>query len=122
MKPASLHGADLSELLHLYERATIEHGRASESGDYRTANRESETIISVYRELRSRGLESQKALLSFLNHEDLHVRVMAAAPSLEFALEEGEPVLIEISKSRGIAPLDARMTLQEWRKGNLRFP
>jgi uncharacterized protein DUF2019 len=122
MKRVNVNDADVAELLNLYERATIQHGRATESGDYKTANRESETIASVYRELRSRGLEAQKALLPLLHHSNIHVRVMAAADALEFAPDQGEPVLIEIAQSRGIAPLNARMTLQEWRKGNLKFP
>lgn len=122
MKPRRVQEADLPELLRLYERSTIEHGKASEGGDYRTANRESETISSVYRELRSRGVETQKALLRLLNHADVHVRVMAAAHALEFAPEKGEPVLTEISQSLGIPALNAGMALKEWRKGSLRFP
>jgi hypothetical protein len=122
MKRSGIQSGDLQELLNLYENATITHGRASEVGDYRTANREAETMGAVYRELRSRGIENQKALLRLLSHDNVHVRVMAAAHALEFAPEEGEPVLTEISRLHGIAALNAEMALQEWRKGNLKFP
>lgn len=122
MNRVSVKGADLPQLLRLYERATAAHGTATEKGDYRTANREDETIAAVFRELRGRGIEAQKALLGFLDHGDPYVRVLTAAYALEFAPEQGEPVLTEISRSRGIPALNAEMTLQEWRKGNLKFP
>lgn len=122
MIDARNQSTDLPELLSLYERAAIAHGKASETGDYKTANKEYQIVAAVYRELRAQGVEKQKALLRFLNHSDAHVRVWAGAHALEFAPERGEAVLTEISQSTGIPALDAELTLEEWRKGNLRFP
>lgn len=118
----SVQEADLAELLRLYERAAIAHGLASEVGNYEAANMEYETLAAVYRELRTRGSETQNAVLGLLNHDDEYVRAWAAAHALEFAPERGEPVLTEISRTTGVRALDARMTLKEWRKGNLKFP
>ena len=99
------------------------HGKASFNGDYRTANRNAETIINIYRELRRRGREDQNSILPLLNDEDLNVRAMAAFHALEFAPEQGEPVLLELSKlGRGLHRLNAEICLEQWRNGTLEFP
>jgi len=122
MKTTIINSAAIPDLLLLYENATSAHAKASELGDYRTANREYRTIAAVYSELRARGLSAQQKLLRFLNHPDPHVRVMAAAHALDFDPEKGEPILTELSLSRGVWALNARMSLEEWRKGRLTFP
>lgn len=52
----------------------------------------------------------------------MSVRVWAAAHALEFAPERGEPVLSHVAAEKGILSFNARMTLEVWRAGDLRFP
>lgn len=47
---------------------------------------------------------------------------MAGAHALEFAPHQGERVLEELSAHAGLVGFDAKMTLQTWREGELRFP
>jgi hypothetical protein len=61
-------------------------------------------------------------LLSLLDHPSNAVRAWAAFHALEFAPQEAEPVLEDLSKIPGIEGLDSEITLREWRKGTLKFP
>ena len=49
------------------------------------------------------------------------VRYFAASMSLSFFPDEAEEVLTEITKSKGFYSFNAKITLQEWRKGNIKF-
>ena len=61
-------------------------------------------------------------LRSLFVHENIAVRCNAAFALLPFDTLEAEKVLEELSMQRGsFVYLEARMTLQEWRKGNLNF-
>jgi hypothetical protein len=111
-----------AELVLDYADAAIDHGRSTTT-DAERANASADTIATIYRELRRRGPESQAALLTLLDHLNPSVRSWAAAHALEFAPPRGEPVLEKLARGpHGVVRLDAEMTLQEWRKGRLRFP
>lgn len=109
-------------LIDHYSRAAAAHSRATLEGDPKTANKNHDVIAAVYRELRQRGVESQRRLLALFGHRDAGVRQWAAAHALEFAPAEGERVLEEIAALAGRAGFDAKMILREWRAGRLRFP
>ncbi len=113
----------LSRLIRRYEVAASKHGRATlESRSTREVNRQHDVVARVYRELRSRGQESQMALLDLLDSPDRGVQTWVAAHALEFAPERGEPILTQLAKRNDILGFDAEMTLKEWRAGRLRFP
>lgn len=116
-------GADLLTLVKQYREAAVAHGTASFNGNYKIANRNAKTIINIYRELRRRGREAQNSILPLLNDEDLNVRAWAGGHALEFAPEQGEPVLLELTKlGPGLHRLDAEVCLEQWRNGTLKFP
>jgi hypothetical protein len=106
----------------MYREAAVQHGTATENGDYRTANRRHDLIAGVYRELRRRGDDAQRELLPLLNDIDERVRAWAAAHALEFAPDQGEPVLKRLATKSGAIGLNAQMTLEQWSKGALTFP
>lgn len=113
---------EIETLVNRYAEATAEHGRATERGDHRRANRAQEVVSSVYRELRRRGLESQRLLLRFLTDSNAGTRLWAASHSLEFSPGDGEPVLIAMSETpQSLVGFSAKMTLKQWREGKLRF-
>jgi hypothetical protein len=118
--------ADLSTdaLVAKYRDAASAHGAARLTPkEVRAANREADTIAAIYRELRRR--EARSALLALLNDPDAGVRGWAGAHALDFAPSEGEPVL-EALAAENDEPLgpgfNARITLEVWRDGELRFP
>jgi hypothetical protein len=53
---------------------------------------------------------------------DVAVRSWTASHGLEFAPEQAEPVPVALADGPGMSAFTAKMTLREWRKGNLRFP
>ena len=113
----------LESLVTRYTQAAISHGAAMDRGEHKRANRAAESIAAVYRELRRRGGDAQRHLLTLLDHSDPSVRSWAGAHALEFAPGDGERVLSQLcTGSNKVVAFNARMTLAEWRKGRLRFP
>lgn len=113
----------LGELVVMYTEAARVHATATESGDYKKANRAADLLAAIYAELRRRGQKSQMALLPLLSHDDPGVRGWAASHALEFSASDGQRVLEDlIATNKGFLGLDAKTTLEEWRKGRLRFP
>ncbi len=110
----------VGELVSRYADAAAEHVEASEQGDYRRANPQHDVVAAVYSELRRRG--EAEALLPLLAHADPAVRSWAGAHALEFSAREGERVLEELAAEAGVVGLNAQMTLETWREGELRFP
>jgi hypothetical protein len=112
----------VDQLLARYQRAASRHGEATLSTDASSGNADANTVAEVYRELRRRG--SETTLLVLLESSDLGVRAWAAAHAMAFAPAEGEPVLTALAESgeSGLIGFGAEMTLDEWRKGRLRFP
>jgi hypothetical protein len=119
----SLSGDALQALISRYALAAAMHGHATEKGDFVAGNQAHETVASVYRELRRRGITAQRVLLPLLVHHEPGVRGWAASHALEFAATEGEAVLIAMSDvPKSKVSFSARMTLREWRAGRPRFP
>lgn len=118
----NLQDASIDSLVKAYAEAAAAHGETYETGDYKKGNREYDILAANYRELRARGHHAQLHLLELLNDSNSHVRGWAASHALEFAPERGEPVLTELARRGGLTGFSAEMTLEEWRKGSLKFP
>ena len=119
---AELKRITTNELLHMYEQAAVEHGKGKLSGAIKVTNQAADRIAAIYRELRSRGDTERRAILPLLLSDDPNVRAWAGAHALEFAPDQGEPILAELAKERGLIGFGAYMTLKVWREGQLRFP
>jgi hypothetical protein len=118
-----IENAEIASLVNRYSESAAAHGRATEAGDHKTANAAHEVLATVYRELRRRGVEAQRALLPLLEHNDIGVRGWAGAHALEFAPSEGESALTALAEvPRSLISFSAKMTLRQWREGTLRFP
>jgi hypothetical protein len=111
-----------AEIVSTYRSAASTHGQYSLAGDHEEANSRAEVLAAAYRELRSRGSESQRLLLQLLDDEDPNVRTWAGAHALEFAPEVGEAALEDLAEGDSPAAFAARVTLREWRLGRLAFP
>ena len=112
------------ELVEAYRRAAAAHRQASAArdGDHKTVNRHHDAVATIYRELRSRGLSAQLALVPLMQDANVGVRCWAAAHGLEFAPERAEPVLGELAADETLLGLVAQTTLEVWRDGQLKFP
>jgi hypothetical protein len=115
-----MSSASVEQLVSWYAEAAGAHLDASEEGNDESANQQHELLASVYRELRRRS--EREALLPLLSSENPGVRSWAGAHALEFAEQQGEKVLEELSHDPGLPGFDAQMTLAAWREGSLSFP
>jgi hypothetical protein len=111
----------IDQIVGLYLEAAAETGRYEDTSSEKV-NRAADVVAAAYRELRRRGIDAQRVLLALLDHPDLAVRGWAGAHALEFAPEQGEQTLEELSQEPTIRGFNAEMTLEVWRKGELRFP
>ena len=115
-----MNAPSIETLVVAYREAAGRHGRAKTS---QTANKAAEELAATYRKIREQGHDAMARLLPLLADQDPSVRCWAAAHALEFAPEQGEAVLAELSGGPpGPIRANATMTLREWRAGHLRFP
>jgi hypothetical protein len=114
---------EVASLVKRYTESSAAHGRATEAGDHVAANLAHDALAEVYRELRRRGADAQRALILLLEHTDVGVRAWAGAHALEFCPEQGERVLMRVAQiPRSLISFSAEMTLRQWHDGKLRFP
>ena len=110
-------------LIQIFEKNAIKQYEALEKGNARIANKCFNNLNSIIKELyKNKELETLKILLS---HNNINVRCQAAIALLIVEPERAEKELEKISlcvglKTGTIAGI-AKMTLQEWRKGNIKF-
>jgi hypothetical protein len=118
----SIDEETLEVLIGRYQDSARDHGRATESGDYKSANEAYGSIATIHGELRRRGLEAQKALLALLEDAAPGVRVWAATHALEFAPSAGERVLLALAEvPKSLVGFSAKTTLKQWKAGRLQF-
>jgi hypothetical protein len=120
MSPRKVQKRSDEELVDEYARAAVDYERALDAADSRSANRAQDRLIGAYRELRGRAAVA--LLLPLLRSEDEVVRSFAASHALEFAPEQGEPVLLWFAAHPGPHQTAAKFTLKAWREGTLQFP
>jgi predicted nucleotide-binding protein (sugar kinase/HSP70/actin superfamily) len=109
----------LNAALKTFEDAAIQHEKATQSGDYKAANKAFKSINECARYFREN--EEVEKLLIFLNHESVGVRVWSASYLLFSHESDAIKTLEEISLGIGIQSFNAQMTLKEWRKGTLKL-
>jgi hypothetical protein len=106
------------ELIQIYTAAASEHGRASLASDYKTGNPAAKIISNVYAELKNR--KRVTSLEPLLSDSDPSVASWAATHLLPFSAKKATDTLERISKSNvGIIAFNAKIVLQDWRRGEL---
>src|SRR5581483_11902153 len=110
-EPMDIEQATTDQLVARYSAAARRHGVATVEGTG-AASAEADEIAAIYRQLRSR--RKQSALLPLLDLDEPGVQAWAAAHALEFAPEEGEPVLARLAEGEGSQAFGAELTLREW--------
>ena len=122
MNSSRIVGASLETLLDEYQQAASAHGRAILDGDHEAANRRYEVVADCSRELKRRGGNAQKALLSLLQSSDPEIRYCAAVDALDFAPEEGEQELRKLVQTNAVCGLNAYAILKQRGRTDVTFP
>jgi len=110
----------IGELIAKYRRHAVEHGAATEAGDYKKGNAHHDRLIEVLGDLRQHGAQGEQALLDLMRDESASARIWAATHSLSVDEAQARRALESLSAEPGIIGFEAQMVLSEWDKGNLR--
>ena len=106
---------EIYELKKEYRNHAIAHGNATLTGDFKSANRNHDALISVLNILKGLGISGQNALLDLSNDEVDYVACWAATHALSFETVKSVQVLERLSKKHGPIGFNAKMVLRQWR-------
>jgi hypothetical protein len=110
---------DMASAILKFEEAAAKHAEATEQGNYKIANKNYATIVKSVAFLKEKN-EIQK-LSEFLTHNSIGVRMWAATYLLPVIENEGLRVLKQIAEGDNIHSFTAKITINEWEKGNLKL-
>ena len=109
---------DVDNALEYFREAAAIHGEATESGNYKLGNKNYDLIVkSIDYLIKESAIDH---LLKFLDDPNISVRVWAAAYLLPIYEKEALNTLLSIMQGNGIIAGNAQITIQEWKKGNLK--
>ena len=111
---------DVDTVVERFVDASIKYGEAQEEGASRIVNKQSKIIRQIVVEVKRDYESTDGKFDELLKHPNNYVRLHAAFCLLSHNPKEAEAVLVDISHMRGLLGFEAEMTLQEWKKGNLK--
>jgi len=109
---------DIATAIEIFKEAAKIHGEATEVGDYKLGNKNYHLIFKVITYLKE--TDQIALLIQLLDDTNLSVRIWAAAYLLPINEERALEALNEASKGNGIIPFNAKVTIDEWKKGHLK--
>jgi len=110
----------LKEHIEMYVESAINHGKATMMGDYKIANKNYYRIMKALNNILKYGSEGREEILKLLINEDDSVKCWAATHSLKYNELKALITLNDLSKGKGLICSDAKIVIEEWKKGNLR--
>jgi len=103
-----------------YIAAAAEHGRCTESGDYKRGNAAFDRMNAALAELRGRADRGESILVELLNHPNGWVRLDAATDLLPLRADLATTILENLASGlQSQLEFMAKMVLREWRAGRL---
>ena len=110
----------IEELVTEYTKYASQHGKATEQGDYKEANKAHDKLIKIYQQIKEQGNLVHPMFKNMLHSSDPSVRSWAASHSLAISPKEAEAVLTDIGKiPNSLVAFSAIITLEEWKKERL---
>jgi hypothetical protein len=108
------------DLKDRYIADATEHGRCTESGDYKKGNAAFDRMTATLAELRERADRDESVLIELLNHPNGWVRLAAATDLLPPQSNLATQVLEDLASGpQSQLEFGAKMVLREWRAGRL---
>lgn len=106
-----------------YIADATEHGRCTESGDYKRGNAAFDRMLATLAELRGHEDRGESVLIDLLNHPNGWVRLNAATHLLPLQVDLASQVLEDLASGpQSQVEFGAMMVLREWRAGRLNVP
>jgi hypothetical protein len=111
----------LETIIEEYANACLKCDEAQDLADYKTGNKNFKIIQKIRKELKLNPENGIEKLEHLLEHPNDYVRLETATSFLPINTEKAEKILNDIASKRGLNSFTAKMTLEEWHKGNLKF-
>ena len=111
--------SEINELISQFEQAAVKYDNLRISGTAKEMNSQFDIMLIIVGKLSK--LEKLNELKSSLFNDNEAVRFFASSMILGKFPNEAEPILLTIANSKGFYAFNAKITLKEWRKGNLKF-
>ena len=111
----------MDSLIEKYITASINYGVAQEEGNARKVNRNASAMRKIMKQIKMKDPCYVEKLECLLEHENDYVRLHVAFDLLPALTDKAEKTLLDLLNKRGLLGFEAKMTLQEWKKGNLSF-
>ena len=106
-----------------YVADAAEHGRCTESGDFKKGNAAFDRMINALAELRRRPDRGESVLIELLNHPNGWVRLDAATHLLPLRADVASTILEGLASGpQSQLEFVAKIVLREWRAGRLNVP
>ncbi|WP_055666125.1 hypothetical protein [Desnuesiella massiliensis] len=108
----------IEKLVEEYINASIKHGKCTEDGDYKLANKQYIIIEKSITELKlmEKGIDE---LENLLEHQSDYVKLWSARYLLLDKEVKAKQTLLSLTKKPGFLGFTAQITLDEWSKGNI---
>ncbi len=108
----------LEQIISQFREEVINHYKALDIGDSKTANKHMKKIITLHHKLVALGDEGKKAIVSLMDDNNVFIQSQAAFYSLPYEPQKAERLLKKISSEHnGFLGLDAEQTLENWKNG-----
>jgi len=111
--------ADIQTALEFFQKAATSQAKATEQGDYKTANKNYNEILKAIAFLKNKS--AINTLSKLLSNPSIGVRLWAARFLLQINETESIKILTEIANTESIHSLSAETTIEEWLRGTLEF-
>ncbi|AIF51852.1 DUF2019 domain-containing protein [Pelosinus sp. UFO1] len=111
----------LEQILEEFVEACLKQEDSLKRGDSKTGNKQYRIINDIRRDLKANPKYGIEKLIPFLEHSSANVRLNTAFCLIPLLPEQARNVLAIVAAGRGAVAFNAKMTLSEWEKGNLKF-
>jgi HEAT repeat protein len=108
-----------SNSFRILSEAATSQAKATEQGDYKTANKNYNEILKAIAFLKNKS--AINTLSKLLSNPSIGVRLWAARFLLQINETESIKILTEIANTESIHSLSAETTIEEWLRGTLEF-
>lgn len=110
---------NINSLIEQFTKAAIKHGEATKEGKHRIVNKQYKVIEKSVDELKSIENGINK-LENLLEHQSDYVKLWSARYLLLIKEKKSKETLVKLIKKSGLLGFTAKITLDEWKNGNLR--
>jgi HEAT repeat protein len=117
MNQKEIKAATNQALLERFEQTAVIHRELNTAEE---SNRAFDEGVTIWMELKQRGREGVDFFLRLLQSPNPAVRMNAASLALLDEPEQAEPVLQQLTNEPRLLGFSARMTLKQWRAGELK--